>query len=50
MKPIDETVRKRLYKFFYTSDGYNFYVRRNWSYYTEEITYNMSYFSELTPP
>lgn len=45
MKPIDENVRKRLYKFFYTSDGYHFYVRRTWSYYTEEITYNMSYFN-----
>lgn len=45
MKPLDETVRKKLYKFFYTSDGVNFHISRYWQYYAEEITYNLDYFS-----
>lgn len=45
MKQLDENVRKKLYKFFYTSDGVNFHRSRQWLYYAEEITYNLDYFS-----
>ena len=45
MKPLDENVRKKLYKFLYTSDGINFHRNRQWLYYFEEITYNLDYFS-----